>query len=148
LAIKFTAKKMREVVERYYRGCNTKDHGLMTSCLTKDAVHYFPGRPPVRGSASIAELWIELVNTQGSQWTIDHFLGSGREAVVEWSHYRTKIGHVLRGTEWFEFDDAGKIEEIRAYYAAPRDPKVVVLELDGFPYRRRGYLRRVPLKPE
>ena len=138
---------MQEAVERYYLGCNTKNRDTMTSCLTRNAIHYFPGRAPVKGSESIARLWIELVETQGSQWTIDHFLGFDTEAVVEWSHYRTKIGHVLRGTEWFRFNDAGRIKEIRAYYAAPRDPNSRVLELDGFPYGARGYLRRVPGAP-
>ncbi len=146
--MELSQKNLLEVIERYYRGCNTKDRELIASCLTNDAIHYFPGRAPARGSASIADLWVELAETQGSQWTIDHFLGFGSEAVIEWSHYRTKIGHVLRGAEWFEFDSAGKIREIRAYYAAPRDSNTKTIELCGFPYKERGYLEHVPQRPQ
>ncbi len=58
---------------------------------------------------------------KGSQWTIDRLVCDGHEVAIEWTHFKTKVGEQIRGAEWYQFDSAGKITEIRAYYAAPHD---------------------------
>ena len=66
-------------------------------------------------------------------------------AVAEWSHYKTKQGTVLRGDEWYEFDDeSGLISEIRAYYASPQVADLQRLELADFDSAGRGYSHRPP----
>ena len=50
----------------------------------------------------------------------------------------------IRGAEWYEFDDAGRITVIKAYYAAPRDPTLSASELDAYPYEALGYAMRAP----
>ena len=140
-------EKMFRTVSKYFASCSGADAKGIIGCLNKDAVHYFPGWPPVRGAKRIAELWVRLVEEEGSQWTIDRFLAGADGAVVEWTHFRTKGGKVLRGAEWYTFDEDGKIAELKAFYAAPHDPKSRRVELRGFPYRKRGYPMRSPTLP-
>ncbi|TDE09954.1 nuclear transport factor 2 family protein [Jiangella asiatica] len=142
---------MRQVIRTYFDGCNEADVGKMTSCLTDDAVHYFPpgmyGGPFV-GAATIARRWVHAVETLGSVWTIDQILtdpGGGR-AAAEWTHFKTFTDTVLRGDEWYTFDPAsGLITEIRAYYASPQAADTQRLELGGFDYAGRGYALQPPI---
>jgi ketosteroid isomerase-like protein len=134
------------LIRRYFAACNAADHAALVACFTPDAVHYFPpGLPgtPWRGAAAIAEGWVWCVATLGSQWTIERILlgaDGAPEAVIEWTHWKTRKGTALRGDEWYRFDAAsGLITEIRAYYAAPARPEVAIEELHGFDYAARGY---------
>lgn len=140
-----TADEMEATIRSYFDACNAADHGGIASHFTPDAVHYFPpgmyGGPFV-GAEVIAERWVQAVATFGSRWTVDQVICDppGNRAVIEWTHFKTKQGKVLRGDEWYRFDPAaGLITEIRAYYASPQDPSLDVLELAGFDYERHGY---------
>jgi hypothetical protein len=62
---------------------------------------------------------------------------------IEWTHFKPKIEEWIRGAEWYEFDDDGRITSIRAYYASPRDTAHKINELEGFPYHEQGF----PLAP-
>ena len=78
----------------------------------------------------------------GSVWTVDQVICDPYTArsVIEWTHFKTFTGTVLRGDEWYCFDRAtGLIAEIRAYYASPHDPSLPRLELGGFDYAGAGY---------
>jgi ketosteroid isomerase-like protein len=134
------------LIRRYFAACNAGDHAALVACFTPDAVHYFPpGLPgaPWRGAAAIADGWVWCVETLGSQWTIERILlgaEAAPEAVIEWTHWKTRKGTALRGDEWYRFDPAsGLITEIRAYYAAPARPEVAIEELHDFDYAGRGY---------
>jgi hypothetical protein len=124
------------LIRRYFDACNAADY-------TKDAVHYFPpGLPeiPWRGADTIAKKWIWCVENLGSQWTIEKVLVAGNEAVIEWTHWKRKLGTAQRGDEWYVFDEAsGLIKEIRAYYAAPAVKDIPMGELVEFDYKGRGY---------
>ena len=102
---------------------------------------------PFVGAQTIAERWVAAVENFGSMWTVDQLLtdpGSGR-AVMEWTHFKTLQGTVLRGDEWYDFDPvSGLIREIRAYYASPQDKELERLELGGFDYEARGYATSQP----
>lgn len=87
------------------------------------------------------------METLGSYWTIDRMVcdPASHQAVIEWSHFKTKQGKVLRGDEWYVFDpDSGLIAEIRAYYASPQDPSLERLELGGYDYAAGGYPLALP----
>ncbi|WP_218156454.1 nuclear transport factor 2 family protein [Halogeometricum rufum] len=133
----------------YFEACNAGDVEAVASYFTDDAVHYFPPgmyRGPFEGGRTIGERWSEAVETIGSVWTVDSVLTDpeNAKAVMEWTHFKTKEGTVLRGDEWYEFDpETGLIREIRAYYAAPQSPDLDRHELGGFDYEGRGY----PLEP-
>ena len=132
-----------QTIRRYFDACNAADYNALTSCFTPDAVHYFPpGLPdiPWRSADTIAKKWIWCVENLGSQWTIEKVLVSGHEAVIEWTHWKRKLGTAQRGDEWYVFDEAsGLIKEIRAYYAAPAVKDIPMGELVEFDYKGRGY---------
>lgn len=133
------------VIRTYFDGCNEADEAKMISCFTPDAVHYFPPGMydgPFRGAKTIAAKWAAAVAKIGSYWTIDRLVVEpvSWQAVMEWCHFKTKDGTILRGIEWYEMDpETGLIKEIRAYYAAPQSPDLVRHELGGFDYDGRGY---------
>jgi hypothetical protein len=139
------ARAMEALMRTYFDACNAADEARMIACFTPDAVHYFPPgmyEGPFRGAAKIAEKWAGAVARLGSYWTVDRIaLDPARhEAVMEWTHFKTKQGTLLRGIEWYEFDQAsGLIREIRAYYASPQAPDLTELALEGFDYDQRGY---------
>jgi hypothetical protein len=142
-------EEMEAKIRGYFAACNAADPEAIASFFTPDAVHYFPpgmyGGPFV-GAAVIAARWVEAVANLGSIWTVDSVIAdpSTGRAVIEWTHFKTKKGTVLRGDEWYQFDlETGLIAEIRAYYASPQSSDLDRLELGGFNYETRGY----PLEP-
>ena len=140
-----TAEHIEATIRRYFDGCNEADIEKMTGTMEPDAVHYFPaGAPqgPFVGAQAIAQGWVNAVNNLGSIWTIDRIIVDARklEAVIEWTHFKPKMGTYLRGDEWYIFSPAGRIKEIRAYYACPPNPeKPRNHELGELPYVARGY---------
>ncbi|MGU7770459.1 nuclear transport factor 2 family protein [Burkholderia sp. MR1-5-21] len=137
--------KYAALIRRYFDACNAADYDALVACFTPDAVHYFPaGLPdiPWRGADTIARKWQWCVAELGSRWTIEKILVShdSHEAVIEWTHWKSKAGTALRGDEWYVFDpDTCRIKEIRAYYAAPADNAVAINALVAFDYAARGY---------
>lgn len=140
---------MIATIERYYEGCNQRDAEKVVGCFTPDAIHYFPSGAPqgtFRGATSIADGWRAAVDALDSRWTIDHVVVDevASEVAIEWTHWKPRQGVHLRGTEICRFDADGRINEIRAYYAAPADSPPVVHELGGFDYAARGYPVKAP----
>jgi uncharacterized protein (DUF1330 family) len=143
-------ERMAALIRRYFDACNAADVGGIAACFVTDAVHYFPPGMydgPFRGARTIAERWRAAVETLGSYWTIDRLIcdPTTHQAVVEWTHFKTKQGTILRGDEWYIFDpDSGLIQEIRAYYASPQDKALDRLELGGYDYATAGYATAPP----
>lgn len=139
------AARLESRIRTYFDGCNEGDVDKMAACFTTQAVHYFP--PSAYGGAwhggrVIAQRWADFVETKGSSWTIDRLIVEPEtyQAAIEWTHYKTREGVILRGDEWYLFDrESELISEIRAYYAAPLDPGRAHSELEGFDYAGRGY---------
>ena len=103
---------------------------------------------PFVGAQTIAERWVAAVENFGSMWTVDQLLtdpASGR-AVMEWTHFKTFQGTVLRGDEWYDFDPRQRPDHARSapYYASPQDKELERLELGGFDYEARGYATSQP----
>jgi SnoaL-like domain len=148
-----TSAQLEATIRQYFDGCNRADMDMMMSTMAPDAAHYFPvGAPqgPFLSARSIAEGWVNAVVTLGSLWTIESMLvdAAKREAVIEWTHWKTKLGVYLRGDEWYRFDEAGRIREIRAYYACPPAPgQIANYELGGFDYVGRAYTLKPPPRP-
>lgn len=147
----FTTGRMEHLVRAYFDACNSGDAERVAACFVADGVHYFPpgmyGGPFV-GAETIGRRWAQAVAEMGSVWTVDNFVGDPYTgvAVIEWTHFKTKEGTVLRGDEWYRFDrQTGLIAEIRAYYAAPQPTGRERLELGGFDYRAHGYATEPPI---
>ena len=139
-----SAEGLVATIREYFDGCNEADFDKMTRCMEEDAVHYFPAGAPqgtFSGAAAIANGWINAVNTLGSIWTIDRVIVDAErlEAVIEWTHFKTKAGIHLRGDEWYIFSKDGKIKEIKAYYAAPASLPPQDHDIGDFDYVGKGY---------
>lgn len=131
-----------DIIETYYRGCNTQDYDLMKSTFTDDVVHYFVDHDPVKGAHELANYWCKVAPRTKANWSVDHALVQEPEAVIEWSMAwtppATGQSELLRGTEWYVFE-SDLISEIRSYHNNFHlaDPKN--RELWGFDYLGRGY---------
>ena len=131
-------------IARYYDGCSTGDVEAMCSTLDDDVVHWFlspnPSTAPVRGGEHLARYWRKVHGLIDATWIVDHILDGPGEAVIEWTMFWHPGGSgpriATRGAEWFTFTEGGRIAEIRSYYRQHEDEDT---ELDGFPYRERGY---------
>ena len=144
-------ERMSRTVHAYFDACNAASRERFEAVLAEDCVHWFPpgtGSPYV-GREAIIELWTTFVREKGSQWSIDRMVCDGVEVCVEWTHYKPLVGERIRGSEWYTFDDDGKLDGIWAHYASPRDVARAANELDGYPYAERGYHSQAPaLTPE
>jgi SnoaL-like domain len=144
-----TREGMESLMRQYFDACNAADIDAIAACFTPEAVHYFPPgmyEGPFVGPHTIGARWRAAVETVGSVWTVDALVidPDSARAVMEWTHFKSFHGTILRGDEWYEFDPAsGLIREIRAYYASPQADGLKRLELGGFDYAGRGY----PLQP-
>ena len=140
-----SAAALEATIREYFDGCNEANVEKMTRCWTPDGVHYFPsGAPqgPFIGAAAIAAGWVAAVEKFGSVWTIDRVIVDAPKlaAVIEWTHFKPKLGVHLRGDEWYAFSREGLIKEVRAYYACPPPPgDARSHELGGFAYQQLGY---------
>ena len=144
-----TWSAMEARIRDYFAACNSGVVERIAAHFEPDAVHYFPPKMyegPFRGALTIAGKWRDAVANLGSVWTIDQIIchPASRRAVIEWTHFKTKQGIILRGDEWYIFSKGGLIQEIRAYYASPQDPSLESLELGGFNYAGRGYPLKAP----
>lgn len=133
-----------DTIRRYYEGCNSADVTRMMATLTEDVVHYFVDHAPVFGAAGLAAYWAKVGPRTQAQWTLDHVIVQGDEAVIEWTMRWVPRGsaepELLRGTEWYAFRD-GRIAEIRSYHCNVHLHGRDNFELHGFPYDARGYAR-------
>lgn len=141
--------RMEKRIRDYFAGCNAADVEAMAAEFTDDAVHYFPPGldGPWIGAQAIAANWRRLVLTRGSAWSIERIVIEPEtlQAVIEWTHWKTRTDTYLRGDEWYTFDpESGRITEIRAFYAAPADPRPAVI-LEGFNYHAAAYTMAPPV---
>lgn len=128
-------------VQTYFDACNEANREKLYSCFSDTVVHYFPPGVggPYMGKTAIADLWIKSVEVNGSRWTIDRIVADDYGVATEWTHFKPRIGELIRGAEWYEFDAKGLLTSIRAYYASPRDKERKSNELEGFPYAALGF---------
>ena len=131
-----------DLIQTYYRGCNTHDVGLMRSTFTDDVVHYFVDHSAVRGAQALANYWAKVAPRTQANWQLDHALIQEPEAVIEWSMawvpQQTGVEEILRGSEWYVFRD-GRIAEIRSYHNNYYLQDPGNRQLHDFDYAGRGY---------
>ena len=143
-------KHIEQIIKTYFEGCNEANFDKMVACFIPSAIHYFPPDMydgPWQGADTIANHWIAAVEKLGSYWTIDNIVVdiNKNEAVIEWTHFKTKLGVTLRGAEWYTFDnETGLIKELWAYYASPQDKTLKHLEIYGMDYKKRGIATSPP----
>jgi hypothetical protein len=81
------------------------------------------------------------VDNVDGQWWLEHGIEADGEVVIEWTMTwrdpKSGEKRLNRGTEWFRFDDEGKIAEVRAYHHGDR--KNPQGDLLGFDHGGRGH---------
>ena len=138
-------------VRGYFDACNSASRELFARYLADDCRHYFPPKAggPYLGRKAIEDLWIGFVRRLDSRWTIDRLVCDGEQICVEWTHFKPCAGEYIRGSEWYEFDEHGKIDAIWAHYASSRDEDAKANVLEGYDYPANGYPVTPPvLTPE
>jgi len=131
-----------DIINEYYRGCNTADMALMISTFTPDIVHYFVDHSAVRGAEALANYWSKIGPKTSANWVLDHAVVQEPEAVIEWSMRwvpgKTGETEILRGSEWYLFEN-NKIAEIRSYHNNFFLHNERNRELWDFDYKNRSY---------
>jgi methyltransferase len=149
-----TAERTEPLMRKCYDGRYEANETKMVQCFTPDAVHSFPSRYVQRSLRWRREDCGALEIRCGEfRLVLDYRCVADRRAegrsVIEWTHFKTKQGAVLRRAEWVVFDrDPGLFKEIRAYYVSPQATDLERLELGGFDYAGRGYSLTSPRKIE
>ena len=135
------ASRIEQAIKEYIRTCNGGDAEGIAANFVADAVHYFPTVAKWSGASTIGANFSKRVRALGHFWTVDKVVvDADRHAgVLEWTQF-DKEGRILRGVDWFVFEAASfRIQEIRAYGAAPIQPDLERQELRDFDYVGRGY---------
>ena len=131
-----------DIINEYYRGCNSADVELMKSTFTDDVVHYFVDHSKVAGADALANYWAKVGPRTKAHWTLDHCIVHEPEAVIEWTMEwtppQTGKPELLRGTEWYLFEGE-RIREIRSYHCNYYLQDPANRELRDFDYAARGY---------
>ena len=125
-------------VRAYYDALKAGDAAGVAQHFNADATHYYTRRDPDHTSARIAEYCALAVTHLNAIWRLEHLAGAPDGPVaIEWTMEfdspRTGDRMLDRGAEFFEFDDAGLITEVRAYYNERGG------DLRGFDHAARGH---------
>ena len=108
----------------------------MTSCTTLSIT------AQCEAQQALANYWCKVGHRTQASWQLDHGLVQASEAVIEWSMRwtpsQTGVSEILRGTEWYVFEE-GWISEIRSYHNNFYLQHPENRALRDFDYRSRGY---------
>jgi hypothetical protein len=135
------AIRIEQAIHSYIEACNDGDAESIAARFGSDAVHYFPTVAKWSGASTIGANFSKRVQALGHFWMVDKVLvDADRHAgVLGWTQF-DKEGRILRGIDWFVFEVASfRIQEIRAYGAAPIQRELERQELQDFDYAGRGY---------
>ncbi|MGF1596325.1 MAG: nuclear transport factor 2 family protein [Acidimicrobiales bacterium] len=115
-----------ERVTAYFDACTTGTPAEIAAHFTPDAVIYDTNIAPVRGAATIGEMWVTVRDRwQGAAWTVTSIVAEGDAAAIEWqmtgTDPRTRKRFVFRGSEHYRFAADTLIDEIRQYWTYDRD---------------------------
>ena len=134
------AARMEQAIRAYIHACNEGDATAIAACFTPDAVHY-SAMPKWTGAKLIGGNFSKRVSETGQWWTVDQILidASRLGAILEWTRFDPSQQKILRGVDWFVFDQTFRFREARTYLAGRNDPAAQRQELQDFDYAGRGY---------
>ena len=141
------AKRMEQVIRTYIGACNNADATAISACFRSDAVHYGPGIPKWSGAAAIGGNFAKRVAETGQWWTVDQLVTDADRcaAALEWTRFDPPRRQILRGVDWFDFEEQTLlIREVRPYFAVRPDPNAERQQLQDFDYAARGYPTTFP----
>src|SRR5215470_5525114 len=134
------AARMEQAIRAYIHTCNEGDATAIAACFAPDAVHYFPAMPKWTGAKLIGGNFSKRVSETGQWWTVDQILvdASRLGAILEWTRFDPSQQKIVRGVDWFVFDQTLLFLEVRTYLAGS-DPAAQRRELQDFDYAGRGH---------
>jgi steroid delta-isomerase len=113
---------MVATVEAYVRGFATNDADLICGLFAADATLEDPvGSPPCIGGEAIRQFYTRIMKEGGARLELNGPVRTtARSAAFAFSSYLTRDGVDIRidPIDVFEFDEAGKIKSMRAYWGA------------------------------
>ena len=136
------AKRMEQVIRTYIEACNKADSTAISACFRSDAVHYGPGIPKWSGAAAIGGNFAKRVSETCQWWTVDQLVADADRcaAALEWTRFDPSRRQIVRGVDWFDFEEETLlIREVRPYFAARPDPNAERQQLQDFDHAARGY---------
>jgi len=142
-----SSRTMHKTIVDYFNAVNSGNAAQMLQCFSEDVIAYTTGIPPRVGAHNVAQYVVDGTYPVKGRWTIDHCVMQGREAVVEWSMLIAQPEQTdeqfYRGIDWFDFDEQGRISQIREFTYS--NPDLAGTELAEFPYAEKGYPTRTDL---
>ncbi|QYO65143.1 nuclear transport factor 2 family protein [Leptolyngbya sp. 7M] len=126
-----SAELIHSVVQQYFAASRSSNQAeAMVACFAVDSVTYDPAeRPGLRGHQELQQFFqgvLSLFETVGLQ--ADFISINGNEAAVKWTGYgvgRNGKSVTFEGIDLFQFNSAGKIQTMRAYW----DPAAMLAKL-------------------
>jgi len=113
----------RSTLETYIRAWTTRDKGLLLSILADDAVMEDPaGTPPFRGREGIGRFWDFATRDANRTLTprLEEIRVCGLEGILRFTmevrQPSTRLGLDLSIIEHVEFDEAGRIRRLHAFW--------------------------------
>lgn len=107
-----------ETIEKYFEAWITKDEAVLPIIFSDKVIYTECYGPQYQGVSQIRR-WFADWNLRGTvlQWNIKNVLESGNTLCVEW-YFRCEYDGVtdgFDGVSWIEFDEAGKIVNLREF---------------------------------
>lgn len=121
-----------KVVADYFAAIRAMDASAWVSTFAEEGVNYDPvGAPPNKGHAALRQFFEGIAGAFEQVGLFeDHVFINGNEAAVKWTGRGTgKNGRAVtfEGIDFFEINDAGKIQTVRAYW----NPAAMMAELQS-----------------
>lgn len=121
-----------KAVKAYFAAIRAMDAELWVATFAPNAVSYDPvGAPPAVGHDGLRQFFAAIVGAfKKVGLTEDHVFIAGGCAAVKWTgRGKGKNGRevTFEGIDIFEFNDAGQIQTLRAYW----NPAEVMMQLQG-----------------
>jgi len=118
-----TPDQVRHALEQYIKAWTIKDKQLLLSLFAEDGTLEDPvGTPPFRGHAGIGGFWDFALAGEGRQVTprLEEIRACGSQGILRFT-MEVRIPDKRQGLnlsiiEHAEFDDAGKIRHLRAFW--------------------------------
>ncbi|HEX8136855.1 MAG TPA: nuclear transport factor 2 family protein [Pyrinomonadaceae bacterium] len=111
---------VQKAVADYFAATRAMDAQAWIETFAEDATSYDPAAPPATGHAALRQFFEAIAGAfKEVGLTEDKVFVVGREAAVKWTG--RGVGHngrevVFEGIDFFEVNEAGKIQSVRAYW--------------------------------
>jgi steroid Delta-isomerase len=115
-----STEMVHKAVTAYFAATRAMDAGAWVETFAEDGTSYDPAAPPATGHTALRQFFEGIAGAFSRVGlTEDNVFVVGREAAVKWTG--RGVGHngrevVFEGIDFFEINEAGKIQTLRAYW--------------------------------